>query len=821
MKLKKVITVLIAVVLLMSLIQFTALSTSAKNLTITADGVNKTRDEGELIVYDSEFGETTGTNQWGYEVVVDENNEVVTVGGYNNAIPAGGFVLSGHNTDGEIKRGSELEEAIEVGDYVYYNKSALVITVSDEPVAESNYYTVVRNFNDLNKNRNVDMLIIYDSRGKKTGTNQWGYEVVVENGVVVKIGDNDNLIPDSENSFVVSGHGENVEWLKNNVKLGMTVSYDITEKTISFIYDEKAVSAGISMQLETYEAELLAAKEDYRKIDYSSVESKLAEAKDKFENAEQVLNNGGKTEDFDAVAFDVESILREIKILLAESRPVEYRGVWLRPTQKTVTEVETYVQKLYDAGINLICIETLYDCTMIMPMPSDSLFVQNPAWRGFDMLEAFINACHKRDMELHIWLPIYYVGHKNSNNAALSVGSKKPEWLSVSHTGSYYSPDDDSYFQLLSPANKEAKEFLLKTYKYILENYNIDGFQLDYIRYYASSESADFGYDETALREFEEQYDVKPSFNKSASYWNDWVAFRAQYITDMVADIRALIDEVRPSVLLGADVGANIESAYNNLYQDYMTWIEDGYLDILHPMAYGEGFEEEIVKQTEHCGEDVMIAIGLGSFMPELTSDDLLRQAKYNNEVGTDGSVFFEATSYLSKNMGPLLTKSIYKNRAITPTLDKAAALITSLEHIKSRIDDIIIPLEGISETEADKLKNAIDAVIEAVEKESFSDELFNEAEETVNKLENENAKKTLLKDLSYSKKIAGFMEHVPDRIDVSKTVEEISDESDTSELSDETEPKKGIRDYLIIVIIVAVFAVAAIVVLIIKKRKN
>jgi len=168
-----------------------------------------------------------------------------------------------------------------------------------------------------------------------------------------------------------------------------------------------------------------------------------------------------------------------------------------------------------------------------------------------------------------------------------------------------------------------------------------------------------------------------------------------------------------------------------------------------------------------------------------------------------------------------LLTKSIYKNRAITPTLDKAAALITSLEHIKSRIDDIIIPLEGISETEADKLKNAIDAVIEAVEKESFSDELFNEAEETVNKLENENAKKTLLKDLSYSKKIAGFMEHVPDRIDVSKTVEEISDESDTSELSDETEPKKGIRDYLIIVIIVAVFAVVAIVVLIIKKRKN
>ncbi|MCQ6563353.1 glycoside hydrolase family 10 protein [Paenibacillus mendelii] len=60
------------------------------------------RGADQLIVYTSSYGNAmTGTNPWGYEVVVDENNQIVAAGGNNSAIPENGFVLSGHGIKAE------------------------------------------------------------------------------------------------------------------------------------------------------------------------------------------------------------------------------------------------------------------------------------------------------------------------------------------------------------------------------------------------------------------------------------------------------------------------------------------------------------------------------------------------------------------------------------------------------------------------------------------------------------------------------------------------------------------------------------------------
>ncbi|MDQ0059284.1 glycoside hydrolase family 10 protein [Paenibacillus harenae] len=54
------------------------------------------RGTDQLIIYDSGYGSSTGTNPWGYEVVVNAGGKVVHTGGNNSAIPAGGYVVSGH-----------------------------------------------------------------------------------------------------------------------------------------------------------------------------------------------------------------------------------------------------------------------------------------------------------------------------------------------------------------------------------------------------------------------------------------------------------------------------------------------------------------------------------------------------------------------------------------------------------------------------------------------------------------------------------------------------------------------------------------------------
>ncbi|OGO87007.1 MAG: hypothetical protein A2Y15_07505 [Clostridiales bacterium GWF2_36_10] len=822
---KKICSMLLTIVLLVSFsISISVFSVAAEAKTVTANRINKTRDGGHLVIYTPEFGATTNTNEWGYEVTIIDN-KVTKVGGNNSAIPANGFVLSGHDLD----EGSETEKMksylmnnIKVGDYVYFIETTLVITISDEPVTPSSFYSVSTTFTTINDIRSENSLIIYNTKGKRTETNEWGYEVVCEGGVIIKLGDNNNLIPNTEGSFVVSGHGTMAEWLKVNAKVGMAVTYDNSNKIINFVYDENTAAVGININIAALEDEYNTSIENYSYIDFETAKTKLDELKSSFNAADEAFKNGGKVEDFDTACSESAKKIADITLLLSESRTVEYRGVWIRPTQKTKAEVEAYVQSLYDAGINLICIETLYNSTMIMPMPEDNLFKQNPEWKGFDTLQAFIDACHARNMELHVWMPIFYVGHAGSTNASIGVAAQKPEWLSLSNTGEPYSPEDEDKFLFLSPANPDATAFLLKTYKYILENYNIDGFELDYIRYYRRTENYDFGYDEIAVNAFKDKYGVTPEYKPTASYWKDWVAFRQQYVTDMVVAVRNLINEVRPSVLLSADVGPNINESLNEIYQNYVKWLDEGYLDLLHPMSYGEGFEDEIEKQVKRCGDKTFISVGLGIFMPELTAKDMLRQAKMVNSLGGDGATYFEASAYLNKGTGEILTSSIYRNKAITPTLDKTAALIASLNYSIGRIDDVIVPLEGMSEDEANSVKTALNAIITAVNEGKAATDAFAVAETAINTLSNSNAKAILLDDLAYSEKIATAADRIPERTDVSmgeSTDNSTSTDDGSSQDTITTEPKNN--DWVLPVIIIVIIIIAAIGIIVFLRKKS
>jgi hypothetical protein len=67
------------------------------------DGTNAYRSTDQLIMYDRTGGQTVSpANQWGYEVAV-VNGKVTAVSAYKvgMAIPAGGYVLSGHGTEAD------------------------------------------------------------------------------------------------------------------------------------------------------------------------------------------------------------------------------------------------------------------------------------------------------------------------------------------------------------------------------------------------------------------------------------------------------------------------------------------------------------------------------------------------------------------------------------------------------------------------------------------------------------------------------------------------------------------------------------------------
>lgn len=87
------------------------------------EGVNMpgARGTNQLIVYTPNCGDSTGTNEYGYEAIV-VGNTVVELSGANSPIPADGFVISGHG-----KAKTWINNAVKIGTKVYVDLENMTI----------------------------------------------------------------------------------------------------------------------------------------------------------------------------------------------------------------------------------------------------------------------------------------------------------------------------------------------------------------------------------------------------------------------------------------------------------------------------------------------------------------------------------------------------------------------------------------------------------------------------------------------------------------------------------------------------------------------
>ncbi len=718
----KVLAVLIAILCIFPLCLFSA---SASTRTLIASGFNVERGSGDLIIYTSEYGETTRTNDYGYEIVVVDN--IITKFGAtgNNEIPENGFVISGHDHENEGRSNAYwLSRYVEYLNlrYAYYLPDG-TLTFSSEALDVGMFYTVEKEYTKYNGPRDAETIVVYNTLGMYTGTNDWGFEIVCEGGVITKIGGNNNVVPNVTGSFVVSAHGTKADWLRQNAQLGMEVFFDTNKKIMYMAYTEDSAIRGMELEVKSIWAEYNKAVSNFDYFDYNAAKTAIEGLEKQLKDIKADYDKTGDSEKLQKDFYSFSASANSVKLLVCESKPVEFRSAWIRPHQTTVEEVESIVQELYEGGINTICVETLYDSCMIMPMPEDSLFEHNPKFEGFDVLKAYIDSCHKRGMELHVWMPVFYVGDGGSKNVQRSVGMKRRDWLSVSNLGTTTQHTDG--YVMLDPTNYEVHDFLAESYKYILENYDIDSLQLDYIRYFTRTETLDMGYNKATLDAFEAKYGVRPEYNPMESYWVDWVQFRCDYISKFVLRIKELIDEVAPDVLLGADVVPDPRESVNYNYQEYWRWLDSGWLDIVYPMAYNSAYHSAIPGQVEAAGNDVFVAVGLGIYEEQYFAQDMQDQVKQNIALKTDGSAFFEATYYLNKVTGKLLTNGTFRTPAITQTLDVVKASKAQIEFAKGRINDILVPLKAMSADDASAIVSALDALSATFTEKDYNTEKY------------------------------------------------------------------------------------------------
>ena len=220
---------------------------------------------------------------------------------------------------------------------------------------------------------------------------------------------------------------------------------------------------------------------------------------------------------------------------------------------------------------------------------------------GYDPLAYVIEEAHKRGIEVHAWFNAF---HASSLHAG-APAAEHPDWVCRDQSGI---PMNES--RALSPGMTVVREYTLDVAMEIVNNYDIDGIHLDYIRWNEYSNSLRSGLSQVEqesqldgminddqIRALETDrtgrylYDVDHPYSAGIpagySTWADWWRTSVTTFVEMLHDS---IQDVKPHVRLSvAALGKYNWSGwqgYGSVFQDAAKWFNDGSIEQLTPMHY-------------------------------------------------------------------------------------------------------------------------------------------------------------------------------------------------------------------------------------------
>lgn len=730
----------------------------AEPTVVAADGASETIDvldppsraSGMLALYTPAFGPSTKTNQFGGEAVLIKTGQpnqyrvadVCTVfdtsvvinpprcsNAGNNTIPQNGVVLSASpGATPDLRR--FIKDHFRAGDLVTITipvrRTASRTLDAIDPTAQSNPAGVDPNSGQCYPGcRGANQLIMYTPAfGDRTGTNAFGYEVTVVGDRVVAVGGNDSPIPDD--GFVLSGHGTAGSWLSANTIVGAAVAVQGTTVTISIGPDAYIYNA--QQALESAREALQSARDACLDVPYDDAQVAIDQAVALIQQAQAALNDGDDQAAIDR-ATEAQKQAQIARYRTIESRVVDGRGVWLRPSETNRAAISATLDTLSDAGINMVFLETFYHGYTIFPSQTASRYgveAQRPQFAGFDPLQVWIEEAHARGMELHAWVEDFYVG-----NVALGgpgpILSVHPEWAGVERedvgkAGPQPSNQEQGYY-FLDPAIPGARQYLIELYREMLSRYQIDGLHLDYIRYPVSLPLQNsFSYSDYSRQAFAAEYGVDPytiTPDANPAQWAQWNAWRQNNITTFVEAIRQQIDATRPSAALSAAVFPDEFESKAKKLQDWELWAQRGYLDFLTGMSFGrdaQSVADDTAAMLEAVDGKALIYTGIYSPFNGQSPAIMVAQIAAIRAAGGHGVALFD-WAHLNADMLAALEEGPFRRQADAPHSHSARAVATGVRDLKRRIDELYVPGGCIAAQQATPLRNRLDEIAGALDR--------------------------------------------------------------------------------------------------------
>jgi uncharacterized lipoprotein YddW (UPF0748 family) len=211
---------------------------------------------------------------------------------------------------------------------------------------------------------------------------------------------------------------------------------------------------------------------------------------------------------------------------------------------------------------------------------------------GFDPLRLAITQARSRGMQLHAWvnvMPAWRGPDEPEDRSQLYHAH--PEWFWYDARGvrqpmvHRVGDRTRAWYVSLNPCLPQVRRYLVDVFREIVANYEIDGLHLDYIRFpnepvIPGEKIPDYPRDARTLALFERETGATPDGDPAR--WNRW---RTAKVTELVADIHAMVQATRPGAVLSAAVGTNRRRSMAH-HRDATDWVERDIVDAVYPMNY-------------------------------------------------------------------------------------------------------------------------------------------------------------------------------------------------------------------------------------------
>jgi len=466
------------------------------------------------------------------------------------------------------------------------------------------------NGKEITRNENFLVYYAYNST-QRSPANQWGYEISVnENNVVVEVATNVTILP---NGYAISGHGTKKESLMN-VMVGDIVEIDHTTLSIDIIRDQVQSSMfKAQINIEKANEHFQMAKLGFYSFDQDRVNTIISDINSKYQEmeiyAEKENITADEIETLKSINNEINSLTEDVIYMTSKSNNIEIRALWHRPNATDIKEnslngVIKFVTKVKELGFNTLYVETLwngfvsYRSEILETHPQLATFYYGEEYQ-YDYIAALIGEANKLDIDVHAWNHTF-----NAGNSVYKASAVKDEWLVENYQGDTLHPNAYGGSYYLDPSNEEVLDFVESVFIEMVTNYNFAGIQLDYIRYYDNNYSQavirDSGYGELAETKFKEKYNLEGDVRNlilntsNRELWNQW---RQDNITEAVRRLSNSLKSNDKDIVISADVVANINIAKATYMQDWKSWVDKGYIDLLCPMIY-TGSSEAVYNQS-------------------------------------------------------------------------------------------------------------------------------------------------------------------------------------------------------------------------------